>query len=165
MLGGGVQDRGSARRVREGRRRRRRTAVALTAAALLAAAAFLGRRFLLPPEVAPEPSAATSPAPERAAPAAPAAPSEPAAPTAGTEESLPPLAESDAFVRARAAGASARPEFAAWLAGEGLVTRFVAAVDAVANGETPRSELPELVPHEPFRAAERGEKRFASAVS
>jgi len=82
-----------------------------------------------------------------------------------TAEALPPLAESDAFVRERAARASARPELAAWLAGEGLVERFVAAVDAVANGESPRAELRELAPQEPFRASERAGRTFVDPSS
>jgi len=152
----GPQERGSARRVREARRRgRRRIAAAL---ALIAGAAFLARDLWLRP-AEPAPGDASVPAPEGAGPAAgpaaeaaaEAAVAEPLAPA----EPLPALDESDAFARERAAAVSSRPELSAWLAGEGLVTRFVAAVDAVANGESPRSELPELAPRARFEAEER----------
>jgi hypothetical protein len=159
MIEGGPP--GSARRAREARRRRRRALGGILALVLLAAAAVVTFR-LLEPARAPEPPEAIG---EEAAPGLPAArapePGEPPAePAPGLEPAppappLPALAESDAFARERVAGASKRPELAAWLAGEGLVYRFVAAVDAVANGESPREQLAELAPREPFRARER----------
>ncbi len=53
---------------------------------------------------------------------------------------LPELDASDAFLRALAAGLSRHPEWARWLAHDELVRRGVAAVDAVARGEIPRSQ-------------------------
>jgi hypothetical protein len=173
MIEGGLSQPGSARRMRSARRRKRRI-LGLVALALLAGAAYDGRNVLElgrdllepagePPELGPE----TTPEPE-AAPPAPPVPPEPA-PTpeasAPAAEPLPPLGESDAFVRELAARLSARPEWARWLAGEGLVHRFVAAVDSVANGASPRDSLRELVPEAAFRASERGGQTFVDPAS
>lgn len=158
MIEGGAP--GSARRAREARRRQRRgrTLGAILALVLLASAVLVARRYLEP---ASEPGGLEAPA-ERTEPGAPEPrpPEPPPEPAPGIEpaapaEPLPALAESDGFVREHAAAASARPELEAWLAGEGLLSRFVAAVDSVANGESPRAHLPELAPRGPFRARER----------
>jgi len=47
----------------------------------------------------------------------------------------------DALVRRLAAGISSHPEWATWLVTDDLVRRFVAAVDAVADGYSPGREL------------------------
>ncbi len=165
MIEGGGRQPGSARRARAARRRNGQILGAVFALALLAAAAFFGRGLLEPSsepaaleetEAPPEAARAEPPAPTPAAAEAEPAPS---------AEPLPPLAESDAFVREQAAQASVRPELAAWLAGEGLVHRFVAAVDAVANGESPRDSLRELAPRGSFRTVERGGRTFVDPSS
>jgi hypothetical protein len=167
MIEGGARDPGSARRVRAARRRRRRLLGAAIALGLLAAAGLVARRWLEPPAepAAPEEIAAeagASPAvPPGPAPTAPPPEAEPAPPA----EPLPPLDASDAFVRERAVAVSPRPELAGWLAGEGLVARFVAAVDAVANGESPRASLPELAPQAAFRAQERAGRAYVDPRS
>jgi len=167
MIEGGGQDPGSARRVRLARRKRKRVLLAIFAAVLVVLAVLFGRR-LLEGVGLPAPGDETSP-PAVARPFEPreptAAPPGAPAPEASQAEPLPPLAESDALVRERAAAASARPELAAWLAGEGLVTRFVAAVDNVANGESPRSHLRELGPSAPFQAVPRSGRHFVAAKS
>jgi len=152
----GPQDRGSARRVREARRRGRRRLALSLVLVLVAAGAWFARERQEPPDPpalgAPElPGAAPQAPPPAAAGALAALPAEAIAPG----EELPALDESDAFARRQAARTSTRPELAAWLAGEGLVTRFVSAVDAVANGESPRSELPELAPGARFEPDQR----------
>jgi hypothetical protein len=167
MIEGGGQDPGSARRVRLARRRRRSTLLAIVATALLVLAALFGRRLL---EGRDEPAAmdeALPAAPTRPVEPRAAAPAEPDMPAAEQlpAEPLPALAESDAMVRERAAAASSRPELAAWLAGEGLVTRFVAAVDNVANGESPRSHLRELGPRAPFQTTSSSGSHFIAASS
>ncbi len=167
MIEGGGQDPGSARRVRTARRRRRLSLLAIAATALLVLAALFGRRLL---EGTDEPVAsedASLPAAARPAEPRVPAPTDPLAaqPEPEPAEPLPPLAESDAFVRERAGAASARQELSAWLAGEGLVTRFVAAVDNVANGESPRAHLRELGPRTPFQTAQRSGKDFVTPAS
>ena len=166
MIEGGLGQPGSARRVRAARSRRRRILGAL-ALAILAAAAYFGRDLLGPARELAE-TASPEPAPPEAGPVEPTPPAPPApaeVEPATPSEPLPPLTESDAFVRGRAAGLSARPELAKWLAGEGLVHRFVAAVDAVANGESPRDSLRELAPQSPFRTAQRGGRLYVDPAS
>ena len=116
--------------------------VAVVAIALLAVVFFVFRH--------PSPKAVASPAPVAAAPA-PAA----ASPSPTPEVALPPLDESDAFVRQIAAGLSAHPELARWLARTALVRTLTVVVVNVAAGETPRPHLDFLAPAQRFRAARR----------
>jgi DUF3014 family protein len=167
MIEGIGPDTGSARRVRAARRRRRRGLWAILALALLAAAALFGRRLLEGDGLPVEGDEGALPEATAPGEAPLAALQEPPAPLAEPVpgEALPSLADSDPFVRERASAASAMPEFAVWLAGEGLVTRFVAAVDNVANGESPRDNLGELAPRAPFQAIERSGRHFATPRS
>jgi hypothetical protein len=111
------------------------------AATALVAVGLLGIVFL----VFRHPSAKPSPSPSAATPS----------PTPSPEVPLPPLDESDAFVRQLAAGLSAHPELARWLARTALVRTLTAVVVNVANGETPRPHLEFLAPKQRFRAARR----------
>lgn len=76
--------------------------------------------------------------------------SEPAAPQPPVE--LPPLGASDPFVRQTAAKLSEHPALTRWLANDDLVRRFVATVDNVANGQSPRSHLEFMAPQRRFSA-------------
>jgi hypothetical protein len=119
---------------------------------------WLRERWL--PEPPPPPAPLAEPeAPfggEEAVPEAPPAPPEaPAAPAPATEEALPALDASDAWVRDAARGLSARADLPRWLAADDLVRRFVAAVDNVAEGLSPREHLAFLAPSGPYRALER----------
>jgi len=116
--------------------------VAVIATALLAVVFFV---FQHPSK----PAAGPSPAPVAAAPA----PSAGASPS--PEVALPPLDESDGFVRQVAAGLSAHPELARWLARTALVRTLTVVVVNVAAGETPRPHLEFLAPKQRFRAARR----------
>lgn len=78
---------------------------------------------------------------------------------------LPPLPDSDPLVRGLVGELSSHPQLASWLVGERLIRRFVAAVDNVALGESPRKHLRNLAPKEPFRAAERGESLLVDPAS
>jgi hypothetical protein len=94
------------------------------------------------------------PTPKAAATPAPAA--RPfAAPTATPAVPLPALDASDPLVRQVAAGLSAHPELARWLARSGLVRTLTAVVVNVADGETPRPHLEFLAPKQRFRASRR----------
>lgn len=64
---------------------------------------------------------------------------------------LPPLEESDTFVREALEGLSEHPRFAAWLLPDRLVNRFVASVVNVARGKSPRTHLGFLQPGGAFR--------------
>ncbi len=78
---------------------------------------------------------------------------------------LPLLEESDPFIRGAVATLSARPELVRWLATDSLVERFVATVDNVARGESPRKHLGFLAPKGRFEVAEaEGEVRANPAT-
>ena len=72
------------------------------------------------------------------------------------ERSPVALEDSDAYVRANVQGLSSQAAFAAWLKVEGLVRRFVAAVDNVANGVSPRPQLEFLEPDKTFSTVKKG---------
>ena len=98
---------------------------------------------------------ATPKATSSAAPLAAPAPLAEAGPTATPRVPLPALDESDGFVRQVAAGLSAHPELARWLARTSLVRTLTVVVANVAEGETPRPHLEFLAPKQRFRAARR----------
>jgi hypothetical protein len=68
---------------------------------------------------------------------------------------VPPLDESDAFVRQTAGGLSGHPEFARWLGRTALVRTLTAVVVNIGDGETPRPHLDFLAPMQRFRGARR----------
>ena len=63
---------------------------------------------------------------------------------------LPDLDGSDAFVRDLVSALSAHPDFASWLVSDGMIRRFVVAVDNVANGANPAQHLPFMRPGSRF---------------
>jgi hypothetical protein len=83
-------------------------------------------------------------------------------PTPGLQERLSErlagttLSTSDAVVRELVAGLSSRPELATWLVNEDLVRRFVAAVNGIAAGRSPRAQFDFLRPKEGFEVDETG---------
>jgi Protein of unknown function (DUF3014) len=121
---------------------------ALLVAALGAGAFFLLRRPAPPPLASAPPPALSLP------PAASLSPAQ-------TERALPPLAESDAFVRELAQGLSAHPLLAAWLEARGLVRTFAASVLNIAEGRSPAGFVPFLAPGQKFAAVERGGRLVA----
>jgi hypothetical protein len=80
-------------------------------------------------------------------------------------EPLPPLEASDGWVRVEAGAVSAQPAYQEWLGADDLVRRFVAAVDEVASGISPRAHAPFLRPSGPFRITERDGKVVTSPRS
>jgi len=87
-----------------------------------------------------------APAPPPPPPQAAAAPPKPA------DAPLPPEEDSDTQVRKAVAPLSARPELSRWLAGEGLLDRWVVIADNLAEDVTPRKQLAMLAPAKPFVA-------------
>jgi hypothetical protein len=63
---------------------------------------------------------------------------------------LPSLDKSDPLVRTLVGGLTSRPEVVRYLASDELIRRFVASVDAIAEGRTPRDQLKSMWPVEPF---------------
>jgi hypothetical protein len=60
----------------------------------------------------------------------------------------------DRLVRAAVEGLSSHPEFAAYLVNDRLLRRFVAVVDAIAGGYSPRNEIEFMRPIRPFLVRE-----------
>ena len=83
----------------------------------------------------------------------------------GPAVALPRLDESDAFVRERLGALSGDAEWGAWLAADGLVRRFVAAVSAVSEGKSPRQVLDRIAIRGPFTARPRGGRLVVDASS
>ena len=83
-----------------------------------------------------------------------APPPAPAPPPPPVDPDLPPLEESDPYVRAALEALSEHPRFAAWLLSDELTQRFVASVDNVARGKSPRDHLEFLQPQGRFQADE-----------
>ena len=107
------------------------------------------------------PSSAPGPEPTPPPTVPPPAVTEPLAAPPGTapdtpeERGLPPLAESDTLVRELASGLTSHPGLSVWLSTDGLIQRFVGAVDSIAGGESPRPHLLFLAPAAKFRVVRR----------
>ncbi len=67
---------------------------------------------------------------------------------------LPDLEDSDRFLRPLVSQLSEHPELASWLVTDRLAERFVAAVDNVGRGKSPRSHVRFLAPGRGFTASE-----------
>ena len=152
---------------------RRRTSIGWWVAALALVAVGFGAYVLFlrrqPPPTSPA-QEAVPPAAAPAAPVAPASPEPPAAPGGGEPESvpattLPPLAESDAVVRELAGGLSQHPGLSGWLSGQGLIQRFVAVVDNLAEGTSPRPHLLFLAPEASFQTVTRNGRLYVDPRS
>lgn len=120
-------------------------ALMLLATGVAAYVVFGGR--WTPPPAAPVTAPAPGEATEEPVPALGGAP-EPVV--------IPPLADSDEFVRELVRKLSAHPRVAAWLATDGLVRNFTVVVSNVAEGKTPARHLALLRLSSPFRVVERG---------
>lgn len=105
--------------------------------------------------------ATTEPAADKTGPEAVAETTEEVAPAPKPPEPLPPLDGSDTLVRELVKALSSRPELVTWLADEDLVRAFVAMVDNIAEGASPRSFLTDFTPDEGFRASGGG-NRFST---
>ena len=140
-------------------------ALALVALGLGAYVLFLRRQ---PPLTSPV-QEAMPPAQVPGAPEAPSSPEPPPTPGGSEPERVPttllPLAESDAVVRQLARGLSPHPALPRWLSGERLVQRFVAVVDNVAEGVSPRPHLLFLAPEASFQTVTRDGRLYVDPRS
>ena len=75
------------------------------------------------------------------------------------------IGTSDAIVRELVSELSARPELAKWLASDDLVRRFVASVENVSEGASPKTHLEFLRPSDPFEVEERGDRLVIDPTS
>lgn len=155
-------------------RRRRRTgpwlaAVLALVALALGAYVWLRRPPLITLPVPPSSAPGPEPTPPPTVP--PPAVTEPLAAPPGTapdtpeERGLPPLAESDTLVRELASGLTSHPGLSVWLSTDGLIQRFVAAVDNIAGGESPRPHLLFLAPAAKFRVVRRKGRLYVDPKS
>lgn len=91
-------------------------------------------------------------------PAEPSAASPDAAPSAPPQELLPALDQSDGLVRTVVSELTSHPRLLSWaVSDEDLTRTFVAGVERVAKGKSPRSQMSALAPQGDFRAAADGE--------
>jgi len=75
------------------------------------------------------------------------------------------LKTSDTVIRELVAQLSSRPELAAWLVNEDLVRRFVASVDNMSEGASPRQHLEFMAPDGAFQVQERGDRLVVAPAS
>lgn len=152
--------------------------VALAGVAVLAFVALAGIYFAFRPTPRTPPTAGALPAPAATPLPTPLPnPGQKPAEGGGAPVELPPLGQSDEFVRLAAAGLSAHPELTRWLAQASLVPTLAAVVTNIAAGESPRPHLGFLKPRTGFEARRRGARlttdpssftgydRFAEAVA
>jgi Protein of unknown function (DUF3014) len=78
---------------------------------------------------------------------------------------LPPLAESDAFIRERLLALSKAPYIAILLEADDLARKFVVSVANVAEGTSPRKQLVHIRPEEPFTALATAERTVVDPKS
>lgn len=76
-----------------------------------------------------------------------------------------PLDQSDRLLRELAGDVSTNPNFLRWIASKDLIRRFVAAVDAVANGQSPRPQADFFVLKQPFKVVVRGGLTYLDPAS
>jgi len=97
------------------------------------------------------------------APAAAVLDKESPLPALSDESSRPPveLDKSDDFVRQLAKEISSHPRISQWLQSKDLIRRFVAAVDNIANGLSPRSHIDFFQPPGEFAVIKRGSSYVA----
>jgi Protein of unknown function (DUF3014) len=78
---------------------------------------------------------------------------------------LPPLDDSDRVLREWGQPLSTHPEWVRWLASTDLARRFVAAIDNVARGQSPRAQLGPMRPEGSFQVREEGGHLFVDGAS
>jgi hypothetical protein len=102
-------------------------------------------------------------------PAAAGAPIPVAAPSAtkapAADAAIPPVAESDARVRAALSSLMPRSLFQTWLRADSLLDRLVVTTLNIAEGQSPARQLPFLRPSHAFRAIRDGSRLTISSAS
>lgn len=75
------------------------------------------------------------------------------------------LGTSDVAVRELVDGVSSHPQLTKWLVNEDLVRRFVASVDSIAEGRSPRQQLEFMQPTTPFRVLDKRGRLYMNPAS
>ncbi len=127
---------------------------ALVLVAVIVAVVMLRNRT---DEVAEAPAPTASAAAEEAPPPAESAPLE--------IGELPELDDSDAWLRGLVGQLSAHPELAEWMVTDEMIRRFVAIVDNLAEGKSPRSHVTFMAPEERFKVEQKGGRYFVDPAS
>ena len=130
--------------------------MAIAGAVLVIAA--LGAYFWFNRGAATEPPQATAVAPAAVAEA-------PAAADDTPQYDLPPLEDSDEFMRARMSELSSHPLMAAWMKGTDLVRNLAVVLENTSRGLTPSLHLRALRPQGEFRVVERGDRFLIDAAN
>jgi hypothetical protein len=89
--------------------------------------------------------------------------------TVPEEEMVEPLqvdlGESDALIRDLIKGVSSNPTLANWALTHDLILKFVAAVDSIANGQSPRAQVDFFAPAEVFKVTEMNGRVYVDPAS
>lgn len=72
---------------------------------------------------------------------------------------------SDDYIRTVTKEISTHPRLAAWLKTKNIVRKFAAAVDNIANGQSPRRQVDFFSPRGPFQVTKRGERLVINPAS
>lgn len=82
-------------------------------------------------------------------------------------ETSPPvsLEESDDYIRVVAREISTHPRLATWLKTKNIIRKFTAAVDHIANGQSPRKQIDFFVPRGSFLVTKRGDRLIIDPAS
>jgi hypothetical protein len=78
---------------------------------------------------------------------------------------LPKLGQSDEGIREKARGLSLIPLPADWLKIDNIIRRITAAVDSIAEGQSPRASLKFLAPKKNFSVQQKGERYYINPQS
>ena len=78
---------------------------------------------------------------------------------------LPNLGQSDDVLREKAKALSSHPKLADWLKNRNIIRRITAAVDSIADGQSPRASLKFLAPQKDFSFQKKGEKLYINPQS
>ncbi len=75
------------------------------------------------------------------------------------------MAESDDYIRTIAREISTHPRLATWLKTKNIIRKFTAAVDNIANGQSPRRQVDFFYPKGPFSVVKRGDRLVIDQAS
>lgn len=86
-------------------------------------------------------------------------------PTTPVGQSMPSIQQADERVRSAAAGLSTSSKFKEWLGVGDLARKFVATVNSIADGASPRAVLAFLAPSVPFKTERHHHRTFIAPAS
>ncbi len=75
------------------------------------------------------------------------------------------MEQSDEYIRTMAYELSTHPRLASWLKTKNIIRRFVAAVDNIADGQSPRRQVDFFFPRSAFRVTKKGDRLIIDPAS